>query len=153
MTVRVGNLPLVGRGTAPPRRTIPRGLWREAHHRCGQDAPPGYCGSRRCNGHPVSLSHHHASILTSRPMLQKLKSARWPIALGMLIGAGAYLLFIYSDGEINNNQYWRWYFPGFVSRPAPAETYPDQADHWLWGCHGLIPGYQVSYSPPPSRVS
>jgi hypothetical protein len=32
----------------------------------------------------------------------------------MLVGAAAYLLFIYSDGEIYNNEYWRWYFPAFI---------------------------------------
>jgi hypothetical protein len=49
------------------------------------------------------------------PLLTKLGNPRWPIAAGMLIGAAAYLLMIYNpDGQIGNNQYWRWYFPAFI---------------------------------------
>jgi hypothetical protein len=43
----------------------------------------------------------------SRGLLQKLGSARWPIAIGMLLGAVAYILMIYSGGDIYNNNYWR----------------------------------------------
>ncbi|WWD19231.1 hypothetical protein CI109_103689 [Kwoniella shandongensis] len=58
-----------------------------------------------------------AALLTAMvipPLIQKLGNARWPIAVGMLLGAAAYLLMIYSDGEIHNNGYWRWYFPSFI---------------------------------------
>ncbi|ORY35678.1 major facilitator superfamily domain-containing protein [Naematelia encephala] len=49
------------------------------------------------------------------PLLQKLRSARAPIALGTILGAAAYLLMIYDrNGEIHNHEYWRWYFPAFV---------------------------------------
>lgn len=49
------------------------------------------------------------------PLLNKLKSARWPIAIGMLVGAGAYVLMIYNpEGGIHHGQYWKWYFPAFV---------------------------------------
>ena len=49
-----------------------------------------------------------------RPLLQKLGSARWPVAAGTFGSAAAYLLFIYSEGEIANNAYWRWLFPSFI---------------------------------------
>jgi len=52
--------------------------------------------------------------LMARPLLQKLGSARWPIAIGTVLGAAAYLLFIFSDGEMANNGYWRWLFPSFI---------------------------------------
>lgn len=33
----------------------------------------------------------------------------------MLLGAVAYLLMIFvPNGEIHNNEYWRWYFPAFI---------------------------------------
>lgn len=49
------------------------------------------------------------------PLLTKLGSARWPIAAGMLIGGVAYILMIFNpDGQVYNNQYWRWYFPAFI---------------------------------------
>jgi hypothetical protein len=48
------------------------------------------------------------------PLLGRLKSARWPIAIGTLLGAAAYLLMIYNrDGQVGSD-YWRWYFPAFV---------------------------------------
>ena len=48
------------------------------------------------------------------PMLQRLKSAKWPIAIAEFLGAAAYLLLIFSEGRIDHNQYWRWYFPAFI---------------------------------------
>lgn len=49
------------------------------------------------------------------PLLTKLGNARWPIAVGMVIGGAAYILMIYNpDGQIDNNHYWRWYFPAFI---------------------------------------
>ena len=32
----------------------------------------------------------------------------------MVFAATAYLLMIFSHGEIHNGEYWRWYFPAFV---------------------------------------
>ncbi|KAK8854629.1 hypothetical protein IAR55_003368 [Kwoniella newhampshirensis] len=55
-----------------------------------------------------------ATAMVIPPLLQKLGNARWPIAVGMLLGAVSYILMIYSDGEIHNNGYWRWYFPAFI---------------------------------------
>ncbi|OCF76458.1 efflux protein EncT [Kwoniella mangroviensis CBS 8886] len=48
------------------------------------------------------------------PLLQKLGSGKWPIAVGMLLGSVSYILMIFSDGVIENNGYWRWYFPAFI---------------------------------------
>ncbi|WVQ79735.1 hypothetical protein IAT38_001835 [Cryptococcus sp. DSM 104549] len=48
------------------------------------------------------------------PLLQKLGTARWPIAVGALLGATMYLLMIFSEGEIYHGEFWRWSFPAFV---------------------------------------
>jgi hypothetical protein len=101
-------------------RAVPRRLWRITHHRCGSNAAPGSRSARHRHGHPVSRqtpmeSSGSAADLSRRNILQKLGSARWPIALGMLLGAVSYLLMIFvPNGEIHNNEYWRWYFPAFI---------------------------------------
>lgn len=49
------------------------------------------------------------------PILQKLGSGKWPIALGMLLGSVSYLLFIFTpNGQVHNNEYWRWSFPAMI---------------------------------------
>ncbi|WVR09448.1 hypothetical protein IAU60_006515 [Kwoniella sp. DSM 27419] len=46
------------------------------------------------------------------PLLQRLGSARWPLAAGMVIGAVAYILFIFS--QHGSHAYWRFLFPSFI---------------------------------------
>ncbi|WWC58985.1 uncharacterized protein I303_101531 [Kwoniella dejecticola CBS 10117] len=49
------------------------------------------------------------------PLLEKLGSGKWPIAVGMLLGSVSYLLLIFAaHGEIHNNEYWRWLFPAMI---------------------------------------
>ncbi|KAL7422343.1 hypothetical protein Q5752_002989 [Cryptotrichosporon argae] len=54
-------------------------------------------------------------------LLKKLGSPKWVIAYGSLVGAVAYLLFIYTpDGTIYHNEYWRWTFPAMIIGSSAA---------------------------------
>lgn len=46
-------------------------------------------------------------------LLQKVGSARIPLAGGMFVGAAMYLLIIFNDGKLGSD-YWRWLFPAFI---------------------------------------
>ncbi len=113
----LGNLPLVGCQPTTAYRAILGGQWREPDHCRRSNAASRSRSTRYCNGHPVNIptSPFVASLTTFRPLLQKLGSPRIPIALGMLVGAAAYVLMIFSEGRIHDNEYWRWYVPALMA--------------------------------------
>ncbi|WWC91459.1 uncharacterized protein L201_006405 [Kwoniella dendrophila CBS 6074] len=49
-------------------------------------------------------------------VLSKVKNYKYVISTGLIICSATYILFIYSHGEIYNNQYWKFDFPAlFIS--------------------------------------